>query len=74
VAAGIGLALNKKSRIAAGSVGALMTALTLFLCVPVLVLAWRGSSADFNDGINYVADTLLYAGAALAVASAMPNE
>jgi uncharacterized membrane protein len=74
VAAGIGLALNKKSRIAAASVGVLMFALTLFLCVPVLMPAWRGTSADFNDGINYVADTLLYAGAALAVASAMPRE
>lgn len=74
LAAGIGLALNKKSRMAAGSVGALMTALTLFLCVPVLALAYGGSSVDFNYGINYVADTLLYAGAALAVASATPHE
>jgi uncharacterized membrane protein len=74
VVAGIGLALNKKSRIAAGSIGALMTALTVFLYVPVLIFAHSGSAADFNDAINYVADTLLYAGSALAVALALPRE
>jgi uncharacterized membrane protein len=73
LAAGIGLALNKRARIAAASVGALMTALTLFLYLPVLILALRGSSSDVNDALNYVADTLLYAGAALAVASALPR-
>jgi uncharacterized membrane protein len=34
LAAGIGLALNKQSRIAAASIGALMTVLTLFLYLP----------------------------------------
>jgi uncharacterized membrane protein len=72
VAAGIGLLLNKKSRIAATSIGAFMTAVTLFLYVPVLALA-RGGPA-INEGLNYVADTLLYAGAALALASALPRD
>ncbi|MGD0891969.1 MAG: DoxX family membrane protein [Terracidiphilus sp.] len=72
--AGIGLAINWKSRMASASVGALMTALTLFLYVPVLILAYRGASTDFNDAINYVADTLLYAGSALALALASPHE
>jgi uncharacterized membrane protein len=74
LAAGIGVAINKKSRIAAASIGALMTALTLFLYVPVLALACSGSAGDFNDAINYVADTLLYAGSALALALALPND
>jgi uncharacterized membrane protein len=74
LAAGIGLALNKQSRIAAASVGALMTALTLFLYLPILILARNGSPAAFNDALNYVADTLLYAGAALALASALPHD
>ena len=39
LAAGIGLALNKKPRMAAASIGALMTALTLFLYLPILILA-----------------------------------
>jgi uncharacterized membrane protein len=74
LAAGIGLALNKKSRMAAASIGALMTALTLFLYLPILVLAYGGSPPEFNDALNYLADTLLYAGAALALASALPRD
>lgn len=72
--AGVGLALNKHSRIAAAAIGALMTALTLLLYLPILILAWGGSTPDFNEAINYVADTWLYAGAALALASALPRD
>ena len=69
---GIGLLLNKRARIAATSIGALMTVLTLFLYLPILIRAQGGS--EFNEGLNYVADTLLYAGAALAMASALPRD
>jgi uncharacterized membrane protein len=72
LAAGIGLALNKKTRIAAASIGALMTVLTLFLYLLILILA-RGST-EINEALNYVADTLLFAGAALALASALPRD
>ena len=71
---GIGLALNKKTRMAAAAIGALMTFLTLFLYLPILILAHGGSTAEINDAINYVGDTLLYAGAALALASALPRD
>jgi len=72
LAAGIGLALNKKSRIAAASIGALMTVLTLVLYVLILILAHGGP--EINEALNYVADTLLYAGAALVLASALPRD
>jgi uncharacterized membrane protein len=74
LAAGIALALNKKPRMAAASIGALMTVLTLFPYLAVLVRAGSGSAPEFNEAINYVADTLLYAGAALALASALPRD
>ncbi len=74
LAAGIGLALNKKSRIAAASIGALMTVLTLFLYLLILILAHGGSTPEINEALNYVADTLLFAGAALVLASALPRE
>ncbi len=74
LAAGICMALGKKSRIAAASIGAVMTALTLFLYVAVLIRAYGGSASDFNDALNYVADTLLYAGSALALASALSRD
>lgn len=69
--AGLALALNKKPRTAAAAIGALMTACTVFLYLPMLVIARNGSAGDVTVAINYVADTLLAAGAALAVASAM---
>ena len=72
--AGIALFLNKNPRIAAASIGAWMTALTVFPYLVILFLALDGSATDINEGINYVADTLLYAGSALAVASALPHD
>ncbi len=74
LAAGIGLALNKKSRIAAVSFGTLMTVLTLFLYLPMLILAHGGSMLEINQGIDNVFDTLLFAGAGLVLASALPHD
>ena len=70
--AGAGLLLNKKARLAAAIVGLIMTALTVFLYAPILTTD-RGT-AQVIEGINYVADTLLFAGTALLVASAMRKE
>jgi uncharacterized membrane protein len=76
LAAGIGLALNIKSRIAAASIGALMTALTLslYLLILILALAHRGSTLEINVAVDVVFDTLLYGGAALVLASALPRD
>jgi uncharacterized membrane protein len=74
LAAGIGLALNKKSRTAAALIGALMTVLTFSIYLAILVLARAGSSPEINEAINYVADTSLFAGAALVLASALPPD
>jgi uncharacterized membrane protein len=74
LAAGIGLVLNKKSRIAATSIGALMTSLTLFLYLPDWILARGGTTPEIMEAINYVFDTLLYAGTALVLASALPRD
>ncbi len=72
--AGIGLALNKKSRTAAASIGALMTVLTFSLYLVILILAHGASTPEITEAINYVADTLLFAGAALVLASALPPD
>jgi uncharacterized membrane protein len=69
-AAGLALLLNKKSRTAAASIGLLMTLLTLLLYVPMLALA---PPAQLTEAINYVFDTLLFAGAALLLASAITS-
>ena len=71
LAGGIALVLNKKPRMAATSIGALMTILTLCPYLVLLLLA-RGAP-QINEAINYVADTLLYAGSALALTLALPR-
>jgi uncharacterized membrane protein len=74
LAAGISLAVNRRSRMAAASIGALMTVLTLFLYLPTLILAHGGSAPEINEALNYLADTWLFAGAALVLASALPRD
>jgi ABC-type long-subunit fatty acid transport system fused permease/ATPase subunit len=70
--AGAALLINQKARMAAASIGLLMAILTLLLYVPILAIA--SQTAQVLEGINYVADTLLYAGAALLVAGALPED
>lgn len=72
--AGIALILNQRARMAATAIGALMTALVLYPYLFMLIHALTGSPADITEGLNYVADTLLYAGSALTLASALPRE
>jgi hypothetical protein len=74
LAAGIGLVLNRKSRAAATAIGALMTVLTLFLYLPIWILARGGTTPEIMEAINSLFDTLLYAGAALVLASALPRD
>jgi len=69
---GAALLINKKARMAAASIGLLMAILTLLLYVPILVMA--SQPPQMLEGINYVADTLLFAGAALLVAGALPED
>jgi len=74
LATGVGLALNRKPRMAATSTGAWMAAVTLFLYLPILVVAIIRSTPEINEALNYFADTLLYAGAALALALVLPRD
>jgi uncharacterized membrane protein len=67
--AGVALLIDKKARTAAAAIGLLMTILTLLLYVPILAMA--SQPPQVLEGINYVADTLLFAGAALLVAGAL---
>lgn len=69
---GVGILLNKYSRQAAMSVGMLMTLLTVFLYLPILAMAT--GTAQLAEGINYVADTLLFGAAVLLLAEALPGD
>jgi uncharacterized membrane protein len=72
--AGAGILLDKKTRIAATYLGGWILLLVLFLYGPILIVQmFDPSTAVKVEGINYFADTLLFAGAILALASATPR-
>jgi uncharacterized membrane protein len=71
-AGGALLLFPKYARTAAAWVGMLFTLLTVFLYGPILFSS--ATVAEMNVGENYVADTLLYGGAVLLLASALRNE
>lgn len=68
--AGICLLLKIRARTGAASLGLLMILLTLLLYVPILAVA---PQASLVEAINYVADTLLFAGTLLVLAPALPD-
>jgi uncharacterized membrane protein len=66
------LLLNKYARGAAACVGVMMAVLTLFLYVPILLM--NSGTEALVEGWNYVMDTLLFGGALLFLARALPKE
>src|SRR5271154_6701732 len=74
VVAGTGILLNKKTRMAATYLGTWIVLLVVFIYGPILIAALADPSTDVKiEGINYFFDTLLFAGAILALASATPR-
>jgi nitrate reductase gamma subunit len=65
---GTALLLNRMSRQAATAIGLTMTIITLVLYFPLLFMA--SGASQIVEGFNYVADTLLFAGVALLLATA----
>ncbi len=71
--AGVCILLNRKTRMAATYLGTWIVLLVLFIYGPILIASLYDPSTDVKvEGINYFADTLLFAGAILALASATP--
>ncbi len=69
VIAGVAILANRYTRDAAGLAGLWIVLLTLLLYVPILAMA--RSAGDIVVGLNYVFDTLLYAGELLLLAMAV---
>ena len=71
--AGASILLAKKTRMAATYLGTWILLLVLFIYGPILIAQMADpSTAAKVEGINYFADTLLFAGAILALASVAP--
>jgi uncharacterized membrane protein len=74
VIAGTSILRNKRTRMAATYLGTWIVLLVLFVYGPILIAALADPSTAVKvEGINYFADTLLFAGAILALASATPR-
>ena len=72
--AGICILLDKKTRMAATYLGTWIVLLVVFIYGPILIAALADPSTNVKiEGINYFFDTLLFAGAILALASATPR-
>jgi hypothetical protein len=72
--AGASILLAKKTRLAATYLGTWILLLVLFIYGPILIAQIFDPSAAVQvEAINYFADTLLFAGAILALASAAPH-
>lgn len=72
--AGASILLAKKTRMAATYLGTWILLLVLLIYGPILIVQMSDPSTAVKvEGINYFADTLLFAGAILALASATPR-
>ena len=72
--AGASILLARKTRIAATYLGIWIVLLVLFIYGPILIAQMSDPSTAVKvEGINYIADTLLFAGAILALAGATPR-
>ena len=74
VVAGVSILLARKTRMAATYLGTWILLLVVFIYGPILIVQLADPSTAVKvEGINYFADTLLFAGAILALASATPR-
>jgi uncharacterized membrane protein len=68
--AGVCLLINKKSRLAATYLGLTILLIVLVIYLPILI----SIPSDIGNGLNYFADTLMFAGTILLLANAIPKE
>jgi len=74
LAGGVSIVLNRKTRIVATCVGGWILLLVLAIYGPVLIAALSTPGIGVQvEAINYFADTLLFAGVILSVATASPD-
>lgn len=72
--AGVAILQGRKARVAATYLGSWIFLLVLFVYGPILIASLLDPSTDVKvEGLNYFFDTLLYAGAILALAAATPR-
>jgi len=71
IAAGVSILINRYARPATAWLGLWMVVLTLILYLPIFLMSSGGM--QLIEGVNYIFDTLLFAGTILLLASALPK-
>jgi uncharacterized membrane protein len=76
LAGAVTLLINVKARTGAAWVGLVEALITTFLYTPILIaiIHNHGQTPELVEGLNYVGDTLLFAGVALLLAAAIPAD
>jgi uncharacterized membrane protein len=72
LASGVSILLNVRTRIAASWLGLIVTFAVVFIYLPMLPAASQPS--EINNAVNYIADTLLFAGSIFLLAASSPRE
>ncbi|HEY6388214.1 MAG TPA: hypothetical protein VIX91_21245 [Candidatus Acidoferrum sp.] len=70
IVAGVCILVNKEARLAATWLGIMILLIVLVIYLPILI----DIPLDIGNGLNYFADTMLFSGAALLLADALPKE
>jgi uncharacterized membrane protein len=69
IVCGLAVVLNWKARLAATWMGIYSVAVVLMVYLPLLI-----AKPDVGEGLNYMADTMVFCGCALVLAGALPRE
>ena len=72
LAAGVAILIDRYARTAMAWLGLWMVVLTVVLYLPIFLTASGGMA--LIEGINYIFDTMLFAGTILLLASALPEK
>lgn len=70
IACGLSMILNWRARLASTWLGIYIFVVVMLVYLPIMI----AQVSDIGNGLNYFADTLLFSGAALLLAGALPNE
>lgn len=70
IVCGLSILINWRARLASLWLGLFVFLVVMLVYLPIMI----ASFADINNGLNYFADTLVFSGAALALAAALPQE
>jgi uncharacterized membrane protein len=71
--AGISIVIRQRSRLAVTALGLVFLLLVIFIYLPIMLATWGGNGSRL-EGLNFLADTLMFGGAVLILAGVLPRD